>query len=365
MNVLPNAPLWLVLPYRSYGHVLRAGRSHVVLNVLVEDRPGGRAEVRHHELADEIARIGESLPVLAGRRIEQDARVLSRPGGEDDDRCGLELLLLLPVVVFDAAGAIAFRVREHARDSAPWPHFCAGLSRVAQVRDERIGQRACRTPDMAPAVVDAGRPAFERHRVHPHRCRDQPDAGLLASLHPDIAVAEGLHRRHRVGLALRPPFLLGRGIAGHADVLGHLVVIRRDGLVGDRPVEPAIVLALDREVVGQQAREVGEVVQRGAAGAPTRLIGVRKRVLAFEDERRPGRLEPASPEIRADEIGELPIRPLLEDHDFPSSSGESRGIHRARGTCADDDDIDLFEPGHPHHLCFGAMCGMYGMPRAA
>ncbi len=310
----------------------------------------------------ELASPFECLPVAG---IEQDARVLSRPGGEDDDGRGLELLLLLLVVVFDARDAIAFGVGEDARDGAPRTYLGAGFFRVAQVRDERIGQRACRTSDMAPAVVDAGRPAFEGSRVHPHRGRNQPDAGFFAGLQPDIAVAEGLHRRHRVRLPLRPPFLLGRGIAGHPDVLRDLVVVRRDGLVGDRPVERAIVLALDLEVVGQEAREVGEVMQRGAAGAPTRLIAVRERIPAFEDERRPGRLDPASPEIRADEIGELPIRPLLEDHDLLSGPGEDRGIHRARGACADDDDIDLFERGHPHHLCFGAMCGMYGMPRAA
>ena len=50
---------------------------------------------------------------------------------------------------------------------------------------------------------------------------------------------------------------------------------------------------------------------------------------------------------------------------FLPALGEDRGKHRARGACADDDDIDLFERSHPHHLCFGAMCGMYGMPRAA
>ena len=250
--------------------------------------------MRHQVPADESTRIGEPLRVFAGRRIEQDAGVLSRPGGEDDNGRGLELLLLLPIVVFDARHAIALGVGEDARDGAPRRYFGTCVSGLAQIGDERIGQRTGRTSDMAPAVVHAGRPTFERDRVHPDRGRNQPDAGLFAGLQPDSTVAEGFHRRHRIRLSLRPPFLLGRGIAGHPDVLCDLVVIGRNRLVGNRPVERAIVFALDREVAGQEAREVGEVMQRGAAGAPTRLIAVGERMPSFEDERRPGGLDPAT-----------------------------------------------------------------------
>ena len=46
----------------------------------------------------------------------------------------------------------------------------------------------------------------------------------------------------------------------------------------------AVVLALDLEIVRQQPREIGEIVQRGTADAPAGLVTVADRVLAFEEE---------------------------------------------------------------------------------
>src|SRR5437660_1607609 len=51
-----------------------------------------------------------------------------------------------------------------------------------------------------------------------------------------------------------------------------------------RPVMGAVMLALDVEIVRQQTREVGKVVQRSPADTPTPLSTVTDRVLAFEDE---------------------------------------------------------------------------------
>jgi hypothetical protein len=62
----------------------------------------------------------------------------------------------------------------------------------------------------------------------------------------------------------------------------------------------AAMLALDFEIVRQQARKVGKVVQRGPADTPTRLVTVTDRVLAFEDERAARMLYPPSPDVRAD-----------------------------------------------------------------
>ena len=65
----------------------------------------------------------------------------------------------------------------------------------------------------------------------------------------------------------------------------------------------AVMLALDVEIVRQQTREVGKVVQRSPADTPTRLITVTYRVLALEDERAARRLHPPSPDVRTDQIG--------------------------------------------------------------
>src|SRR5712691_2377580 len=66
----------------------------------------------------------------------------------------LKLFLLLVVVVLDAGDTIALGVGEHARGRAPRAHLGAGLSRIGEVGDEWVGERADRTADVAPAVVD-------------------------------------------------------------------------------------------------------------------------------------------------------------------------------------------------------------------
>src|SRR5262249_59460346 len=116
--------------------------------------------------------------------------------------------------------------------------------------------------------------------------------------------------------------------------------------IADRPVVRAVVLALDAEVVGQEAREVREVMQRRAADAPAALIAVADRMLAFEDEGSARGLHPASPDVRADEIARLPIRPLLEYHHLLALAGHDGGEHRAGSAGADDGDVDFLVRGH-------------------
>src|SRR5262249_57491749 len=128
--------------------------------------------------------------------------------------------------------------------------------------------------EVAGAVVDGGWSALVMGRVHPNRCWHHSDADRFEALEPDLAVTEGFHRRHRIGLARRPPDLLRLGVARDADVARDPVVIEREVLIGDRPVEPAAVLALYLEVVWQGPREVSEVVERPSADAPTPLTPV-------------------------------------------------------------------------------------------
>jgi hypothetical protein len=127
----------------------------------------------------------------------------------------------------------------------------------------------------------------------------------------------------------------------------------------------AVMLAFDLEIVRQQARKVGEVVQRGAADTPARLVTVTDRVLAFEEERAACGLHTPPPDVRADQIGKLPIRPLFQHDDPFALLCQHRSVDRARRTRADNHDVDFFICRHGHHLFSGAMCGMYGMPRAS
>src|SRR5207253_10117706 len=106
------------------------------------------------------------------------------------------------------------------------------------------------------------------------------------------------------------------------------------------------MLAADLEVVRKEARQVREIVKRGAADAPARLVAVAEGILPFEQKRCAGRLDPSPPEVRANEIGELPIRPRFEDYDLLAGLCQHGGEHRARGARADDGDVCFFLRRH-------------------
>ncbi len=318
----------------------------------------------HHVLADEPARIGQPLWVLVGRPVEQ-MRGFCAAQLQHDNARRLHLPFLLLVVVLDAGHASACGSGQDACDGAPRPHLGAGLPRLGQVGDERVGECTDRAADMAPAVINAGRPPVVLGRVHPDRCRHDADSDRLEAFEPDLTITKSLHWRHRIGLAHRPPDLFCFGVARNTDIACDLIVIGRDILIRDRPIKRATMLAFDLEIVWQQSGKVGEVVQRSPANAPARLVAVADRVLSLEEKRATRRLYPPSPDVGADQIGELPIRPLFQHDDFLALLYHHRGINRARSASADNDDVDFFVRRHDHHLLVGAICGMYGMPRAS
>src|SRR6202034_2978334 len=142
-------------------HELRADRADVRRDVVVEQRPGAGNAVRHHELADELVLVGKAVRMLVGRRVQKDARILPRPGGENDDARFLRLFLLLGVVIFDAGNPRAVLIGEDARHGAKRPHLGAALAGFTEIGDDRIGERADRAADVTPAVIDAGIAALE------------------------------------------------------------------------------------------------------------------------------------------------------------------------------------------------------------
>src|SRR5262249_24575270 len=144
----------------------------------------------------------------------------------------------------------------------------------------------------------------------------------------------------------RPPDLLGLRITRYPDVARDFVVVRRQVLVGDWPVQRAAMLALDLEIVRQQAREIREVMQRGAADSPAGLIAIGDRMPALENEWAAGVLEAPPPGIRADEISGFPVRTLFQNDHLLPGFRQHRGIDRARRARADDDRIHFLGPGH-------------------
>ena len=279
--------------------------------------------------------------MLVGGGVEHDARVFRGVGGEHDHAGRLHVLLLLAVVVFDAGDAVAARVGEDARDIAERPQLGAALARIAQMADQRRRHRADGAAGVAPAAIGAGRAAFVVGAVDRCRHRRQRNAVRLEGVVEDRSVPERLQRRHRIVLGDREPAPFGRGVAGDADLFGDAVVVGREVVIGDRPVEPAVVLALHPEIARMQPRPVGVEVQHRAAGAPAGIPAVAGRVAAAELEAR-RMLEALRPQLRADEILQVPVGPEFEHHDLLAGARQHVREHRAGGTGADDHDIDFF-----------------------
>ena len=210
---------------------------------------------------------------------------------------------------------------------------------------------------MTPAVIQARGASLELRRVHADGGRHHRNSRRFKTLQPDLAVAESLHRRHRIGFAGGPPFFLGPGVAGNADLARDLVVEGRHVGIGDRPVVGAVVLAPDFEIGRQITRKVGVVVQRRAADTPSALRGIGHRVLAFEQDRRAGRLDAAAPYLGTDEVGEFPVRTGLDQHDLLAGLRQHRRIDRAGCAGANDNDV-YFLVASSHHLFSGGICGI-------
>ena len=202
------------------------------------------------------------------------------------------------------------------------------------------------TTRAAPAVVDTGGPALVFRAVDADRTRRNRDADRLEARHPDFAMAKRLERRHRIRGSRRAPALLRLGVAGNADLARDAIVIGGNVGVGDRPIQPAAVLALHVEVGRQQAGKIGGVVQRRAARAPAMIGGATDGVTALIDDGWTTAAQASSPDVGADEVGELPVRPLFEHHHVLAGAGEHRCEHRSRRSRSDNDGVRLLACRH-------------------
>src|SRR6516225_6857735 len=82
-------------------------------------------------------------------------------------------------------------------------------------------------------------------------------------------------------------------------------------------------------------------MQRRAARAPTGLINVAVRIFAFEQEWRSGWLDTTAPDVRTDQIVELPIGPRFKEHDLLAGFCQNCGKYRARRAGTDNHNIDF------------------------
>src|SRR5258708_9549383 len=164
--------------------------------------------------------------MLVSGRIKHQARVLRCPRREDNDARLLHLFFFFGVVIFDSGDLVPRIVGEHARDSRESAHLRAGFAGVGQIAHHRIGERADWTADVTPSIINAGRATLKIYRVHTDRRPHHADADGFQTLQPDLPIAESLHWRHRIGLALRPPNFFSLGVPSNPDVRRNLVEIR-------------------------------------------------------------------------------------------------------------------------------------------
>ena len=73
--------------------------------------------------------------------------------------------MFVGVVIFDGGGLRSVGAGKNARYRRIGADLGARLSRFGQIGDQRIGQRADRTADMTPAVIDASWPALKSRGI--------------------------------------------------------------------------------------------------------------------------------------------------------------------------------------------------------
>ncbi len=279
--------------------------------------------------------------MLVGRRIEHDPGILRRKGRQHDDACLLDLPFLPGVVIFNTGHAGPRGVGQHASRIGERPDLGAVVARLAKQPCLRVGQRAGWASGAAPAVMDASLAPLVRDAADADRTGDNVNADRLKAFDPHLAVAKLPQWRHRVRLAGRPPAFLGLGVARNPDLTRGPVVIRREIGIRDRPVEPAVV-ALHGEVVRKQPWIVGGVVERGAARAPAVIGRAADEILAGQHGLRTGGANAPRPDVGADQVRELPVRPPLEHDDLLACTGQHSRKDRARRARAHDDGVDFF-----------------------
>jgi len=159
-------------------------------------------------------------------------------------------------------------------------------------------------------------------------------------------MAKRLQRGHRVWRARRAPALLGLGVAGNTDLAGHAIVIGGDVGIGDRPIQPTTMLALHVEVGREQTGKVCGVMQRRPTGAPAVIGGATYWMAALIEDGRAAAPQATSPDVGTDEVGELPVRALFEQHHVLARARKHRGEYGSGCARADNDCICLLEGCH-------------------
>ena len=282
-------------------------------------------------------------------RVQQDAgRIHAARANHDDLGQRLTLGAGLAIEILNPARKPVVAGEDPRDHGVGLDREAAGLQREWQevIRGAEEGRRIA-AGAAVPAVVAGGESARRTRHVRPSSGNDrQPELGH-APHHQALAAAR--RRRRLQELAARQHFRVVRA-AADANQLLHLVVVRRDLRVLDRPGDlPAVTLGgleihlriaeahpapdIRLAAVPPDARER----ERAALGRHVGLfVGIEKELWRLLAARRALLRLPGlhvGPELRS-----IELVPGIEQQDVDALLGEIPGRHPAGGAAADDDD---------------------------
>jgi len=294
--------------------------------------------LRHQILADEAARIGETVRKARAGRVEQQARRLDRIAGDDDVFRPLPAQLSLAVIedFAGAAGRIEFDARNHRQIADLGP----GVEGARQPCHQHALLGVGRAADHAKAAIDARMGAAARRRQGGERGRRPGEAQRLGAARQDetrgvdLVGAIGIAPARRApGIAHRPRDL--QRVLDLGVVAPHLR--RRDRPV-DAVAEPRARLEPFRAKAQRHHREM-----HGAAADPLAAVVAAEfeRIVAAADPRvGPVQLVLALL-VRGEVVERPPERTGVEGDGAEPRLGERAGERAAAGAGADNREIDL------------------------
>ncbi len=203
------------------------------------------ARLRHQVFAYRAAGVCQASFKARASRVEQQARRLNGVAANNDYLCLLLALAHIRVKI-GHAGCQSLAVEIDARHHAVIAHLGAIIDPIGDMRVERAGLGANFAALDTEAAIDAVGPVSMRAGVDRHRpTGSDANAQLCTAL--DQHITHPAQRVRPVGIAMWvAPGKIGR--AGDRQLALQQFIVGLHILIGDRPVGPHAILAVDAEI---------------------------------------------------------------------------------------------------------------------